>query len=261
LKPSPSNPVALAEAWLDRSVSALAVIGHGISAIAYFCWRVVITIVFACVDTIQEMILGGVGAAVGTAVGFVLINWTTLGDRFAAMLSEQAPLYLPELQITAWREVLLFAIAGLGTALGLTQAGGFGQQRRPFVAGITGTLGYSISWLIWQVSVSYAPTERLLGVMSAVAVIPLVLGMGLPSHYFVHAVVAAAGTGIVLGSLAWFQFLPRDVLINIFSFSDASWPDFIDSIAFFSLLGVTLGFWLGASYYILVPILRLLGWR
>jgi predicted Ser/Thr protein kinase len=261
LKLSPTTPVAQVEAWLDRSVSALAVIGRGIRAIAGFFWRAITTIVFACLDTTQEMILGGVGAAVGAAVGFVLINWTTLGDRFAAMLSEQVPLYLPELQITTWREILLFAIAGLGTALGLTQAGGFGQQRRPFVAGITGTLGYGIGWLIWQASVSYAPTERLLGVISAVAVIPLVLGMGLPSHYFVHAIVAAIGTGMVLGSLAWFQFLPRDVLINIFSFSDASWSDFIDSIAFFSLLGVTLGFWLGASYYILVPILRLLGWR
>jgi hypothetical protein len=55
--------------------------------------------------------------------------------------------------------------------------------------------------------------------------------------------------------------LPADVLINIFAHSDASWPDFIDSVAFFGLWGVTLGFWLGVSYYLLVPVLRWLGWR
>ena len=155
----------------------------------------------------------------------------------------------------------MFAVAGLFTAWGLTLAGGFGQERRPLVAGVMGILGYSVGWLIWQASVSSALTDRLLGLITAVAVVPLVLGLGLPSHYFVHALVAAVGTGTVFGGLAWLQFLPSDVLINIFSRSDARLPELINSIAFFCLWGVILGFWLGVSYYLLVPVLRWLGWR
>jgi len=250
-----------AETGVEVVTSTLSAFGGGVTAIVRFVFRLITGIVLACLDTTWEMMLGGFGAAVGAAAGFVLINWTSVGDRFAAWLSRELPLVLPEIQITAWREMLLFAIAGLVTAWGLTLAGGFGQERRPFVAGMMGILGYSVGWFIWQTSVSYAPAERLLGLTTAVAVSPLVLGLGLPSHYLVHAVVAAAGTGTVFGSLVSLKFLPADVLINIFAHSDASWPDFIDSVAFFGLWGVTLGFWLGVSYYILVPVLRWLGWR
>jgi hypothetical protein len=143
----------------------------------------------------------------------------------------------------------------------LTLAGGFGQERRPWVAGVTGILGYSVGWFIWQASASSALPHRLLTLVTAVAVFPLVLGLGLPSHYLVHALVAAAGTGLIFGGLAWSTLLPFDVLVNIFSRSEASLPYLIDSVAFFCLLGVTLGFWLGVSYYLLVPVLRWLGWR
>jgi RsiW-degrading membrane proteinase PrsW (M82 family) len=122
-----------------------------------------------------------------------------------------------------------------------------------------GILGYSAGWLIWQAS--FASAQWLLGVTTAVAVASLVLGLGLPSHHLVHALIAAVGTGTVFSTLVWLNFLPADVLLNIFARSDASLPDFINSIAFFCLWGVTLGFWLGVSYYLLVPVLRWLGWR
>lgn len=241
--------------------NAIALLGHGITGLAGFLFRLVTGIVLACLDTTWEMALGSLGAAVGAAAGFVLINWTPVGDRFSNLLSHKLLLVFPDLRITMWRELLLFAIAGLTTAWGLTLAGGFGQQRRPLVAGVTGFLGYGVGWLIWQSSVSSAPPEQLLGLVTAVAVAPLVLGLGLPSHYLVHALIAAAGTGLLCGNLVWLKLLPSSVLINIFSHSDASWLDFINTVAFFCLLGVTLGFWLGVSYYLLIPILRWLGWR
>ena len=249
------------ETSLEVVANAIAALGDGITGIARFVFRLITGIVLACLDTTWEMALGSLGAAVGAAAGFVLINWTPVGDRFSSWLSYQLLLVLPDLRITMWRELLLFAIAGLTTAWGLTLAGGFGQKRRPLIAGVMGLFSYGIGWLIWQASVSSAPTGQLLGLVTAVAVAPLVLGLGLPSHYLVHALVAAAGTGLVFGSLASLNFLPLSVLVNIFSRSDASWLDFIDSVAFFCLLGVTLGFWLGVSYYLLVPVLRWLGWR
>ncbi len=261
---SASFPESIAIA-VDRVLevveSAIAAFGRGVSKIARLVFRFVTSIVLACLDTTWEMTLGGIGAAFGAALGFALINWTVVGDRFAQWISLQLPHILPQLEITAWREMLMFAVAGLVTGWGLTLAGGFGQQRRPIVVGVMGILGYSIGWLIWQAAVSYALPERLLGLVTAVAVAPLVLGLGLPSHYFVHAIVAAAGTGTVFGGLVGLRLLPTDVLLNIFSRSDASWLDFIDSISFFCLWGVTLGFWLGVSYYLIVPVLRLLGWR
>jgi hypothetical protein len=259
-----SIPEAIAIAvdnGLEVLEHALAALGSGVASVTRFVFRLAIGIVFACLDTTAEMTLGGIGAAVGAAVGFTLINWTVVGDRLAEWLSQQLPLIVPEIQITTWRELLMFAIAGLGTGWGLTLAGGFGQKRRPFVAGVMGILGYGIGWSIWQASVSYAPLERLLSLTTAVASALLVLGLGLPSHYLVHALVAALGAGTVFGGLAWLGILPSDVLLSIFSHSIASWPAFINSLAFFCLLGVTLGFCLGVSYYILVPVLRWLGWR
>jgi predicted Ser/Thr protein kinase len=246
---------------IEAANQAIASLGGGAAQVVRFVFRAITKVVLACLDTTWEIILGGIGAGLGAAAGFGLINWTILGDRFAAWLAYQIPLILPGIEITAWRESLLFAIAGWGTAWGLTLAGGFGQQRRPLIAGITGSFGYSVAWLIWQTSVATAPPSRLLGVITAVAVAPLVLGLGLPSHYLVHAIIAALGTGAIFSSLVALNFIPASILITLFSRSDASLILMIESIAFFGLIGITLGLCLGVSYYLIVPILRWLGWR
>ena len=246
---------------LEAANQAIASLGGSVAEVVRFVFRAITKVVLACLDTTWEIILGGIGAGLGAAAGFGLINWTIIGDRFAAWLAYQIPLILPGIEITAWRECLLFAIAGWGTAWGLTLAGGFGQKRRPLIAGITGSFGYSVAWLIWQASVATAPPSRLLAVITAVAVAPLVLGLGLPSHYLVHAIIAALGTGAIFSSLVTLNFIPASTLITLFSRSDASLLLLIESIAFFGLMGISLGFCLGVSYYLIVPILRWLGWR
>lgn len=264
----------------DISLRVLITCAEIIVSLVRWVWRVFISIVLACLDTTWGMVMAGIGAAFGASAGFALINWTIIGDRFAAWMIGQWTLIVPEIQIIPWRELLMFACAGLGTAWGLTEAGGFGQQKRRIIAGITGIFGYGVGWFIWQasisalarkqltglgdflqVSLSYAIADRLLGLVTAIAVIPLVLGLGLPSHYLVHAAVAAAGTGVIFSGLVRLNILPLEVLVHIFSFSDGSWLDFINTISFFCLLGITIGFWLGVSYYLLVPVLRWLGWR
>ncbi|HEY9675536.1 MAG TPA: serine/threonine-protein kinase [Waterburya sp.] len=259
--PTVSIPEAITTAVdqaLEVANNAVRAVGFGVAELLGFTFRVVLGVILACLDTTWEMVLGGLGAATGAAIGFVLIHWTIMGDRIAHRIALQLPRLLPE---EAWRTLPLFAIAGLVTAWGLTLAGGFGQKRRPLVAGVTGILGYGIGWYIWQASASAAVPERLLGIAAAVAVVPLVLGLGLPSHYLVHAFVAALGTGIVLSGLAWLKLLPATVLITSFSHSAATGSNFIYTVAFFCLWGVILGFWLGVSYYLIVPVLRWLGWR
>jgi Protein kinase domain len=246
---------------LESANQALASLGEGVADLVRFVFRTITKVVLACLDTTWETILGGIGAGLGAAAGFGLINWTIIGNRLATWLATQIPLLLPGVGITTWREILLFAIAGCGTAWGLTLAGGFGQQRRPIIAGITGSFGYIIAWFIWQSSVATAPAARLVGVITAVAVAPLVLGLGLPSHYLVHAIVAALATGAIFSSLVSLNFIPGSILNTIFSRSDGSLLIFIESIAFFSLLGIILGICLGVSYYLIVPVLRWFGWR
>ncbi|MFP5271336.1 serine/threonine protein kinase [Coleofasciculus sp.] len=264
----------------EISLRVLITCAQVIFSLVRWLWRVFISIVLACLDTLGEMVMAGIGAVFGATTGFALINRTIVGDSFADWMIGQWTLMAPEIQIIPWRELIMFACAGLGTAWGLTEAGGFGQQKRRLIAGITGIFGYGVGWFIWQASISYSPREqlaglgdlwqvslsytiadRLLGLVTAVAVIPLVLGLGLPSHYLVHAAVAASGTGMIFSGLVRLNILPLEVLVHIFSFSDVSWSDFINTISFFGLLGITIGFWLGVSYYLLVPVLRLLGWR
>ena len=246
---------------LEIAENVLGVFGVGTISLVRFVFGIVAGVVLACLDTTLETVFGGLGAATGAAIGFILINWTNVGDRFMEWISPQIYQFFPTIQITAWRELLMFGCAGLATAWGLAVTGGFGQERRPIVAGITGILGYSFAWLIWQAAGTVAPPERLLGWATAVAVVPLVLGLGLPSHYLVHALVASVGTGTVLGGLVWLKILPVELLMEIFTRSDGSFAVFIYSVAFFCLWGVVLGLWLGVSYYILVPVLRWLGWR
>ncbi|HEY9649479.1 MAG TPA: serine/threonine-protein kinase [Coleofasciculaceae cyanobacterium] len=254
-------PASLTTTMLEDVSYVIATVGRGVAQLVGFVFQLITSIVFACLDTTWEMTLGGIGAAVGAAMGFGLINYTTVGDQFSDLLSAYLPSILPNLKIESWREILLFAVAGLVTTWGLTLAGGFGQQRRPIVAGIMGILGYSVGWLMWQVLFTYAPLGQLIAWSLGVGVAFLTLGLGLPSHYMVHALVAAFGTGTIFSGLVWLKVLPSEVLIDIFSRSDASLSDFINTIAFFCLWGITVGFWLGISYYILVPVLRWLGWR
>ncbi|NEP63892.1 MAG: serine/threonine protein kinase [Symploca sp. SIO2G7] len=254
------SPSPLAS-FLQTPTQAIATLARSITAIAGLVLRLVISILLACLDTTWEMLLGGIGAATGTIAGLMLISGTSFGDYFADWLSWHLPLLLPDVESTVWQVMPLFAVAGLGTGWGLTLAGGFRQERRPLIAGLMGIFGYSIGWLIWQESVSYALIERLLGVVTAIAVTPLALGLGLPSHYLVHTLVAAAGTGTIFSSLVWLGLLPVDMLINIFSTSEANLIDLINTVAFFSLLGITIGLCLGVSYYVVVPILRRLGWN
>jgi hypothetical protein len=257
-KPVFTDTIAqVAQRSIAEVVGAIAVVGGGMTNASMFLIRATIRLVKACLDTTWEMILGAIGAAVGTVAGFVLAYWTVVGNVTASILSQQLLRLFPGAEGTIGPEILLFVAAGLGTAGGLTAAGGFEQRRRPIIAGLMGIFGYGLSGLIWQLTPN-APPESWVGLI-AIAAMPMALGLGLPSHHLVHALVAALGTSGVLAGLVALNFLPPDPLVIIFSYSN--WPSFGASIALFCLLGVTLAFWLGVSHYFLVPILRWLGWR
>lgn len=245
----------------DRSLVMFTALTEGISQTSLFLFRAIIQLLRACIDTIWGMTLGAIAACVGSLTGFILAYWSPVGTQFAIFLSQQLARLVPGTQIVIGTQILLFAVAGLGTALGLTAAGGFGQRRRYLVAAPMGVLGYGLGWVIWQVLPNQG-AEALMGFV-AFAVALLTLGLGLPSHHLFHTVVAGVGCATVFASLTTFNLYPA-TLLELFTSSTTStpgWAQLSAEIAFFSALGATLGFWLSISYYLLVPFVRFLGWR
>ncbi|MBZ8182032.1 serine/threonine protein kinase [Oscillatoria salina] len=219
-----------------------------------FTGRIIEKIVLACLDTMKEMLLGAIGAAIGTIIGFLISFVTPMGANLETWITQQFSDFFPNIELILAKEMLLFGCAGLGTALGLTAAGGFGQDRRFFLAGISGFFSYIFGWLIWQIM----PGSEIVQFLSflVVAVIPVVLGFGLSSYKFVHTLVVLLGTGALFATLVKFDVLPNNVVREILSFSQ---PDYLylgATIAFFAFLGASLGLSLGISYYLLVPLLK-----
>lgn len=245
-------------AWLSVVFTTLT---KGVSQTALFLFRTIIQLIKACVDTIWGMMLGVVGACVGTLTGFILAYWSPVGTKFAIFLSQKLSGLVPGTQITIETQILLFAGAGLGTALGLTVAGGFGQRRRYLVAALMGVLGYGLGWLAWQ-ALPNRGAEPLIGLV-AVAVAILTLGLGLPSHHLFHSIIATVGCATIFASLATFNIYPANLwyLFSGFTTLAPNWYQLSGVIAFFSTLGAALSLWLGISYYLFIPLLRFLGWR
>jgi hypothetical protein len=157
-------------------------------------------------------------------------------------------------------EVLLFGFAGFGTAIGLTDAGSFRQQKQYWLSGLMGTQGYLLAGLCWMEATASSGVQGI--ILGAFAIASLTVGMGLRSHQLVHAlVVAVCSTGMFLFLNAW-NIFPGSFL-GILSLSNASfgWLQVWGSIVFFGLLGSAIGLCLGVSHYLVVPLLRWLGWR
>lgn len=242
-----SNLTQKSLTWLWGVTSAFT---KSISRTTLFLLRAIVQLARACRDTLWAMILSAIAACVSTVIGFVLAYWSPLGTQVAAFFAQHT-------QITVGSEILIFGAAGLGTAWGLTAAGGFGQRRRYLVAALMGLVGYGLGWLIWQAAIPYSGIESVLGLV-IVGVTLLTLGLGLPSHYLVHAVVAATGTSALFVGMVNLNFFS----IPLFSIqSQLSWLELWRYITFFSFISIALSFWLGVSYYLIVPCLRFLGWR
>ncbi len=215
----------------------------------------------ACFDTLLGTILGGLGASVGAGVGFVLAYWLPVGTRLSSRLSELIAQWFPSLQLAVDPVAILFGMAGLGTALGLTEAGSFGQKRRFVTAGMMGLFGYGLGWFVLAVS---SPSEAVVPAdlvgFTAIAIASVALGLGLPKPQLFHATISAIGTAVVMAVFLYSSYF--SLILDLFSAtSGIGMPQFWDSIAFFALLGMTGSFCLGCSYYLLMPVLRLLGFR
>jgi hypothetical protein len=152
-------------------------------------------------------------------------------------------------------EIVLFAVSGLGTAWGITASGAFEQKRRFLIASLMGIIGYSGGWFILQL-ITPQQAEAWVGLI-LFAISMLTLGLGLRSHQIIHAIMTAFGTAIIFAGLMKLGLSPT--ILNGATPFDLSqlWL----KIGFFCMLGIFMSFWLGISNYLIVPTLKVLGWR
>lgn len=219
-------------------------------------WRGIVDFFLAFWDTLQEMVSGAIGAMLGTILGFFLTFETVLGVKIEAFFNQFLLEFLPGIEINVGRGVLLFAIAGLGTGLGLNLPRGFNQRRRFIIAGILGFLGYGLGGIFWQ-TIPFSVVARLV-LLITVSVTLTVLGLGLQNYYLFQSLITAIATAIVFAYLVSSNFFPPTVINEVLLLTHPTWLDLGGSTFLFGLLGINIGFWLGVSHYILVPFLRFL---
>ncbi|WP_199313538.1 serine/threonine-protein kinase [Leptolyngbya sp. FACHB-671] len=256
---TPKNPVVAA---LQKRIKAGK---RGIVAIATAILQATVWTFRAVLDTCWSTTLATAGAGIGTTVGFFLAYGSPVGTNLAELLSKQLVRWIPDLALEVEPGFLMFGLAGLGTALGLTAAGGFGQRRRGIVSGFTGILSYLLGWVGLQFA-STQGTGTGLAVFVAIAPTLLTLGLGLPSHHLLYAVITAVSLTPFITSLVWLNPPFINDLWQVFSvalppFAYSNGMSFWACLLFFCLLSLALGSCLGVSHYIFVPCLRRLGWR
>ncbi|WP_327331244.1 serine/threonine-protein kinase [Calothrix rhizosoleniae] len=230
--------------------TAIANLIQAIAKVSFNLGKTCLQIIKAFFYTIWAIILTTIGAGTGIFSGFIVSERTLWSQQITDFVHQTIPSLATGTQTFLGSEMILFMSAGLGTAWGLTTAGVFGQRRRYLVASLMGITGYGLGYFVGQLmQIEYGEAGILGGILVAISL--LTLGLGLPSHYIVHAIIAAYGTAITL-SLGISLNLPVVPLQwgNL-------WGDFI----FFGLVGISISFWLAVSYYLIVPILRLIGWR
>ncbi|MEH1871227.1 serine/threonine protein kinase [Nostoc sp.] len=234
----------------------LANFSQAVTKTVIFIAQTIIKIFLACLATIWAMILAYVGACFGAIAGFILAYHTSLGRQVVEFIWSQQNQLVPNTQHVFGADILVFVAAGWGTAWGLTVSGCFGQHRRFLVASLMGMISYGFGWLILQLMTPKDSGEGLVAVI-LVGVCLLTLSLGLRSHHIVYAVFAAFGSAIAYAVLILFRLAPP-----IFQFSSQpTWSELQLPLIFFGSVGVFISFWLGVSYYLIVPGLRFLGWR
>jgi len=236
--------------------TALGEFSQALGKTSIFIVKAIAKFLLACLATIWAMILTGISAAIGTIAGFILAYRTIFGSRVAEFIFHQLPDLIPNTQPILGAQILIFAGAGLGTAWGLTVAVVFGQRRRFLVAPIMGAISYGLGWLALLLT---TPTNSNEGLVISIlfAVFLFTLSLGLRSHHIVYAVIASLGISIFFTVLIASGFLPPIFLFT----SQPQWGELYLPVTFFGFAGVLLSFWLGVTYYLIVPGLRLLGWR
>ena len=207
----------------------------------------------ALLATLWSGLLAVIGAMVGVAVGYAIAFFTPWGTDLAAWLSQQLSQLSPALDFAIGADLLVFALAGWGTAWGLTAAGGLGQRRRLW-SGAIGSLGYLLGWAGLH-SVQLEGATVGLTLFAAIAPALLVLGLGM-SNLFARALFAAIGIAPFVAVFAEFDTPVTHSLWHLVTLAAPDDWAFWACLLFFGLLSVLLTGCLSVSHYLLIPLWR-----
>jgi hypothetical protein len=220
-----------------------------------FAFKTIVRIIRGCFETLWTMILASIGACIGTIAGFFLAFGTVFGERVGEVVAKLIIAFTSNSQPVLGSEIVVFAASGLGTAWGITLAGGFNQRRRFLIASIMAIIGYSGGWFILQLIAPQQAEGWVALILFAMSL--LTLGLGLRSHQIIHAIMTAFGTAIIFAGLINLGLSPTIFNSSVPFDLSQLWL----KISFFSMSGIFISFWLGVSNYLVVPALKLLGWR
>jgi hypothetical protein len=263
----PRRQMSFSERLIDLIKSCLIGLDQGLNHSLMTIGNGVLYLFQSTFTTLWESVLGGLGGITGAVMGLTLAYWTAVGDILAHWFAQQLPIWFPGLGMKLGAELLVLGLAGIGTALGLTDAGGFDQHRRYGMAAFMGMVGYLVGSITWQLAkpLNLIPLWQDLGGLTALcpglAVAILTLGLGLSSHKSVHVVVAGVGTVCLFNLFGSYQLIPNELLTFPTVGIRPDWQEFWWNLGFIGLLGVITGLWLGVSHYLIIPFLRGLGWR
>ncbi|MBD2090798.1 serine/threonine protein kinase [Microcoleus sp. FACHB-1515] len=207
-----------------------------------------VTAVFA---TLWSTVLAAIGAIVGTTIAYGMAFYTDWGTNLIAWLSQQLSDRSPSFEIAIGVDLLIFALAGWGTAWGLTAAGGLGQRRRIW-SGAIGALAYSIGWFSLH---RVQPEGATAGLTMFAAIAPplLVLGLGMTRYALLRSIAAIVAIPPCIAILAAHSSATFSLWQMVTTATLDNWT-FWPCLLFFGLLAVLLAACLSITHYLLVPI-------
>ena len=263
-KKHPRRMMSSHQRLVDNLTTTLIQWDKGLIQLFFGIGKLTIHSVRGLVETSWEIALAGTGSIVGTVVGSILIYFPGLGEKITLILAQELPRILPKVPLTLGAEVLVWGLAGLGAGIGLTDAGGFGQRRRYWLAGIMGILGYIVGGASEQlinklgnIGLQGWKLELFNQLPFGIAAGLVTLGLGLRSDQIFQGIfVLLTVTTIFLGFNQFHIFLPQEMLKFPTEMQNFNLPQFRHNLGFMALLSGATAFCLGITHYFILPLLR-----
>jgi len=262
-KKHPRRMMSSHQRFVDLLTTTLIQWDRGLISIVLGVGKLTLHCVRGLIETSWEMTLGVIGAMIGTVIGSMFVYFSGLGETITTVLAQELPQILPNVPLTLGAEVLVWGLAGLGTGIGLTDAGGFDQYRRYGLAGIMGILGYIVGGAsaelinrLGNLGLQGQELELLNQVPFGIAAALVTLGLGLRREQLFQGICVLLTVTTLFFGLNQFDFFTSEMLQFPTQMQQPDLPQFGYSLGFMALLSGTTAFSLGITHYFILPVFR-----